>query len=301
MFVLPKRKVLVKPVVWEGWLPKGHSGAWLNDGAVMSVSVPISRETGELVNPLTLEEKEFFEDKSKSGMDFAPGDLSSYKKPDDRTGLHPFWYTKEVIIRKPDTSVNNDTVLLTLDLSKPSDYINYKILLSNSGLGGIVSTEWDKRFDYGTNKLVLVEEGYDTESKSRTAANKIEAYTLFSKISKSQTKLYEFLSVYWLENPSSARPSIDATVDYMVAQVEKIIADNPTKFVEIIKSDYEDKLTIHNAMRLKIIQLYRNNFLLMPDEIPVGNSLKDVILYFKDERHQEEKLRMLAQINAENK
>ena len=38
---------------------------------------------------------------------------------------------------------------------------------------------------------------------------------------------------------------------------------------------------------------------MMPDEIPVGGSLKEAILYFKDERHQEDRFKLIAQIDAE--
>lgn len=301
MIELPKRKVLVKPVVWEGWLPSGHSGAWLNDGAVMLITVPLSRGTGELINPLTAEEQEFFEDKSKSKMDFNVGDLSPYKKPDDRSGIIPYWYRKEVVIRKPDTVVDSTTVLATLDLSNPEQYLEYKILLANSGTGGIVATSWESRYDQGTHRIVLVEEGYDSESKARTAEDRIEAYKILGKISTSQRKLYEFLSVYWLENPGSAKPSIDAKVDFMLAQVEEIISKNPKEFARIMKDDYEDKLLIHNALRLQVLRIIGNTFVLNPDDKVLGSSLKEVILYFKDERHQEDRLKLVAQVDAGDK
>jgi len=302
MGALPKRIIHVKPVVWEGWLHKGHSGVWLNDGAIMAITVPVSRSTGELINPLTKEEQEFFEDRSRCGMDFAPGDLSPYKKPDPKDGKIPYWHWKEVIIRKPDTIVDNDTVVLTLDLSIPEKFLEYKILLANSGPGGIVAKNWESRFDSGDHKLVIVEEGYDVETKVSTAADNIAAYKLFDKIQTSQTKLYEFLSVYWLENPTaSAKPSIDAKIPFMVAQVEDIIKANAKKFVSIMTSDYQDKLMIHDAIRLGVLKLIGNTFVLMPDEIPVGSSLKEVILYLKDERHQEDRLKLIAQITAESK
>lgn len=302
MFTLPKTKVLVKPVVWEGWLPKGHSGSWLNDGAVMTISVPISRGTGELINPLTAEEQEYFEDRSKSGMDFAPGDLSPYRKPDYKNNKIPYWYWREVIIRKPDTVVDNTTVLATLDLSIPDQYLDYKILLTNSGYGGIVAKDWETRYDDGNYRLVLVEDGYDVQTKVSTAQDNIEAYELFKKIHTSQEKLYEFLSVYWLENPkATTRPSIDAKVPFMVAQVEDIISKNAKEFISVIKTNYSDKLLIHNGIRLGILKIIGSTFVLMPDETPVGSSLKEVILYFKDDRHQEDRLKLVAQIDSGDK
>lgn len=302
MFTLPKKKVLVKPVVWEGWLPKGHSGAWLNDGAIMTISVPISRASGELINPLTPEEQEYFEDSVKSGMDFSKGDLSPYKKPDYKNDKVPYWYWKEVVLRKPDTIVDNDTVLTVLDLSIPDQYLDYKILLANSGYGGIVANGWDTRYDDGSYRIVLVEDGYDVETKASTAQDNIEAYKLFDKIQHSQEKLYEFLSVYWLENPrTTVRPSIDAKVPFMVAQVEDIISKKAKDFVSIMNDNYSDKLMIHNGIKLGVLKIIGSTFVLMPDETPVGSSLKEVILYFKDDRHQEDKLKLVAQIDSTTK
>lgn len=302
MFTLPNKKVLVKPVVWEGWLPKGHSGSWLNDGAIMTISVPISRASGELINPLTTEEQEYFEDPAKSGMDFNRGDLSPYKKPDYKNDKVPYWYWKEVVLRKPDTIVDSTTVLTTLDLSIPEQYLDYKILLANSGYGGIVAENWESRYDNGAYRIVLVEDGYDVETKASTAQDNIEAYKLFDKIQHSQEKLYEFLSVYWLENPkSTVRPSIDAKVPFMVAQVEDIISKNAKEFISIMNNDYSDKLMIHEGIKLGILKIIGSTFVLMPDETPVGSSLKEVILYFKDDRHQEDKLKLVAQIDSTSK
>lgn len=301
MFKLPNRIVLVKPVVWEGWLPAGHSGSWLNDGAVMEITVPISRVTGELVNPLTEEEKEYFENPALSGLDFKVGDLSPHKRPDYKSDNVPYWYKKTVTIRKPDTIVDNSTVLREMDLSNPETYLEYKILLANSGTGGAVAPSWEDRYSHGTHKLVLVDKGYEEEARASTAQDNIEAYKLFDKIQHSQEKLYDFLSVYWLEHPDATKPDTNSKVPFMVSQVEKIIQDNAKGFVAIMKDNYSDKLMVHNAIRSGVIKLYNGIFLLMPEETPVGNSLKDVIIYFKDDRHQEDKLKLIAQLEAEGK
>jgi hypothetical protein len=273
----------------------------LNDGAVIEISVPISRQTGELFNPLTQDEIKFFEDKSLSGMDFNPGDLNPYRKPDERNGIIPFWYRHTFSIRKPDTATTNDTVLAELDLSRPIDYLNYKLLLANKGSGGIVSDDWETRYDQATHRLVIVEEGYETDTKATVAADRIKAYGIFDKLQHSQTKLYEFLSVYWLENPTSIKPSVDTKVPVMVALVGDIVNNSPNKFIEIVEQDYENKLLIHNGVRSGVLKIIGNTFVLMPEEIPVGSSLKEVILYFKDERHQEDRLKLIAQIDAGDK
>jgi len=124
---------------------------------------------------------------------------------------------------------------------------------------------------------------------------------MFGKISKSQTKCYEFLSVYWLENAGSVKPSVDAKIDFMLPQIEDIIKTNPKEFVRIMEDNYEDKLMVHNALRLNFIKIYGSTFVLLPEEKPMGTSLKEVVLYFKDDRNQEDKLKLLAQIGGNTK
>ena len=68
-----------------------------------------------------------------------------------------------------------------------------------------------------------------------------------------------------------------------------------------MNDNYSDKLMIHNGIKLGILKIIGSTFVLMPDETPVGNSLKEVILYFKDDRHQEDKLKLVAQIDSTTK
>ena len=37
---------------------------------------------------------------------------------------------------------------------------------------------------------------------------------------------------------------------------------------------------------------------LTADNIPLGNSLKEVMLYYRDDRHSEQKMKLIAQIEA---
>jgi len=88
----------------------------MSNNAVKKYSLPILASSGLYKNPLTTDEKNYLE----SILDI---DLSIYKKNDN------FWDDSngngisQVVLTK------NDNIL---DLSKPSDYLKYKILLANS-------------------------------------------------------------------------------------------------------------------------------------------------------------------------
>jgi hypothetical protein len=294
MFSLPKRRVLVKPILREGkWLSKGHSGNFMYDNAKMLITVPLSEQSGQLLNPLTTEEVEYFENKEVSGLDFNKGDLSPYKKPDAKHESIPYWYAKEIIITKNDGVLDEDTVLLELDLSNPLDYIDYKVLLANSRYGGVVAPSWDKRYDQGTYKIALVDSEYKSESESNRAKKLAEAYKFFTPIMNSQIRMYEFLMVYWLENKNSAKPARDSNVNWLSSEIQKIIDNSVDKFLKTVNSNYEDKLLIHQAIEAGALNLVGNTFVTV-DGVPVGNSISEVILYFKDERNQEQRLKLIA-------
>lgn len=302
MFSLPKnRKVLVKPILREGkWLSKDHSGNFMYDDAKLTITVPISAQTGQLVNPLTPEETTFFENRELSSLDFDKSDLSPYKKPNPKTGELPYWYTKEIIINKTNGVLNDDSVLMELDLSNPMDYINYKVLLANSGSGGIVAPSWDERFNQGTYRIALVDANYKSESESNRAKKLATAYKFFTPIMNSQSKMYEFLMVYWLENKNSTRPSRDSKVEWLASEIQRIIDNNVDSLLKIISSNYEDKLLIHQAVEAGALTLQGNTFVTV-DGVPVGNNISEVILYFKDERNQEQRLKLIALIEANKK
>jgi len=297
-FVLPKRRVFVKPIIKKGkWLTEEHSGNFMYDNTKMIITVPISAQTGELIDPLTKEEREYFEDKDASGLAFEKGDLSTYKKSNPTQGTYNYWNTYEYRLKKDQSIVDYQTVLDILELNKPMDYIKYKVLLANKGTGGLVAPSWDERFDQGTYKVALVDSEYEEESKASKLDKLEEAYGFSKKITKSQIKMYEFLSVYWLENRDSIKPTIDSPVDWLKAEISKIIERDVDSFLETIKSNYEEKLIIHNGMKCGAVSRPGHTFVLA-DGTPIGSSVAEAILYFKDERHNEEKLRLLAQIEA---
>lgn len=291
-FSLPNTKVHLKPVLRKGvWLPEGHSGHFMYDNTSIVIQVPLDRFTGRLKNPLTREEQLFFE--NESGLDFKPGDLNPYKKTDN------FWADFRIKIRKSDNIVTDKTVLITLDLSDPLQYLEYKVLLLNTVPdGGIIAPSWEERESSGTYRIVLVHEGQQHIDKIKRADKMKLAYKYLSKIDKSEEAMFDFLTIYYLENAKSKRPSVNSGKDFYYSEIQDLIDNDLDGVIDIIEdvSNYDYKLLVHRGLKIGVLKMVAGNKLETIDGTPIGNSLYQAVQWFKDDRHQDEYLRLKNQI-----
>ena len=291
-FALPTGKVHVKPILRSGrWLPDGHSGSFMYDHTVLGLQVPLDKRTGRLKDPLTPEERVFFE--TEAGLDLEQGGLNPHKKTDN------FWHNFIVSIRKSDDIVSDTTVLMTLDLSNPMDYLQYKVLLLNSVPdGGIVAPEWDKRLSSGTYRVALQHEGQQNTEKVKKADMMKKAYKYLSKIDSSSETMFDFLTIYYLENAKSKRPSENSDRDFYYTEIQDLIDTDLDGVVQIIEDEdnYEFKLLIHRGLKTSTLKLVSGGNIETADGIPVGKSLHQCIQWLKDDKHQDEYLRLKNQI-----
>ena len=290
-FTLPNVKVHVKPIVRAGrWLPEGHSGSFMYDHTVLGIQVPIDGNSGRLKNPLTKEEQEFFE--NDAGLDLEKGDLNPYKKKDN------YWVDFRIALRKSDEIITDKSVLMTLDLSDPMQYLEYKVLMCNtSQAGGLVAPSWQERKNSGTYKVALVHEGQQNYEKVKRADLMKKAYKYLAKIDASEEEMFDFLTIYYLENGKSKRPSEDSTKSFYYSELQDIIDNDLDGFVSIVDDakDYDYKLLVHRGLKIGALVMQGAN-LETVDGIPVGNSLYQAVQWFKDDRHQNEYLTLKNQI-----
>ena len=293
IFTLPNTKVHVKPILRSGrWLPDGHSGSFMYDHTMLKLVVPIDKRTGRLRDPLTPEERTFFE--NSAGLDLEPGDLNPYKKKDN------FWHGFIVLIRKSDDIVTEKTVLMTLDLSNPIDYLNYKVMMANSAPdGGVVAPTWEKRLGSGTYRIALQHDGKQHTEKVKKADSMKKAYKYLSNIDSSSEKMFDFLTIYYLENAKSKRPSEDSSKDFYYSEIQDLI-DNDLDGVCIIIDDtenYDYKLIIHRGLKIGALRFIGSGNIETVDGVPVGKSLFQAIQWLKDDKNQDEYLRLKNQID----
>jgi len=160
---LPKRTNLVKD--------SNHiMGDGMHENAFHVYCVPKLQKSNNFVNVLTNDEKECLE----RAMGLPENALSIYRQPKEEN----FWSTANpnglgsVTLRKHDN---------VFDLSKPTDYIAYKILLANKDKICPSMDEWSQR-PKETYEFVVIREGQEAKvSQSNTDAT-IQAVMKLGKI-----------------------------------------------------------------------------------------------------------------------
>jgi hypothetical protein len=189
-FSLPQKKITVEPIFRSsGWInDPEHEAFFLCGTSTINFSAPRDRVTGEMICPLTEEERAFFENKELSGMSFEKGELSPYRKDNN------YWLSKEAKVR-----LNKDKV--ELDLSNPYHYIRYKILLVNTDL---VAPSPDKAMAKKSYKYMIVEENYQMAKRLNKTEKLKEAYKFYGKIEDSIDEMETFLKIYGKKVPSTA-------------------------------------------------------------------------------------------------
>jgi hypothetical protein len=274
---LVNKKVFVVPVKrGSDWLPKGHEAEFLFGKSYFEVTVPRQLPSGQLVDPLTKAERDYFESKD-SGLSLKIGDLSIYKEDNN------YWHKFRI---KLDKSV------LALDLSNPMDYLRYKVLLTNKN-----TIAGPDQMIYKTHKFQIKEEGHENEAKVKSAADNMEAYKIFGKMEDSPTKMRNFLNVYQMEKPGGKSVPTNAKRDFLIAEVEKIVEGDKNTFLKILKDDnYEKKVLIYQALKAKALVRDGLKFK-TPEDAIIGNNLKEAMDYLYDPLNSEELLKVKARID----
>lgn len=277
--VLVDKKVLVMPVRRKGsWLPPGHENEFLFGKSTFKVIVPKNQRNGELVDPLTKEERTFFES-TDSGLALEKGDLSIHKKEDN------FWNNFIVTL---------DKNVMELDLNNPMDYIRWKVLLTNKDL---IAPSNDTKFSKGTYKFCLSEENAIKEAEAAKVSSKKDAYMLLGKIMDSPTKMRNFLNVYFYNKPGKKSIAPDVSKEFLQVETEKVLEKDVKGFVETLQDKgYDTKVLIYKALTASAVSREGLTFK-TTEGVTIGESLDETVSYFLDPINNEEVLRIKARID----
>lgn len=277
-FTLPEKKILVVPVRRKGrWLPDNHEASFLFKHSYFQVVVPKDGRNGELKDPLTKEERDYFESNA-SGLAVEIGDLSTLKKKNN------FWTNFRVKL---------DKNVLQLDLSDPMDYLRYKVLSANTD---IVAPSSKEKYAKGTYRFAIVEEDYEHEERVKAASEKKNAYKFFGKIDNSPTKMKNFLNVYYTQKPGGKQVPPNAKKEFLIAEIEKLIEVDLLGFLKLIDDkDYDKKVLIFTAQRTGALVREGMTFKI-PDGAVIGDSLQEVITFFDNPANSEEVIKLKARI-----
>lgn len=302
LFVLPKRKVYIKPVIWmSNWVSmlggKGHSIAWKNDNTKVTFLIPIDSNTNALVEPLTIAERKYFESE-RCPLGFKTGDLLANQFVTDTRQnkiLKSYWTKATFTINKSKGVIDEDTILATLDLNNPKDYLSYAILRAN--VGTLVAPDAERRYHNGRYLIYLVDEGEDDAIRATKADRIAEAYAHFTTISNQSFKMRELLTVAYLDNKSKIRPSDDASQEWLKSECNKLIQHDYGKtYLDVIKNNFEGKAFLFKCLEAGAIKLRRDG-LATNDGTWLGANLDQSVRYLADPKNQEMMLKLQGQLD----
>ena len=226
-------------------------GDGMHENAFRTYCVPKLQKTNNFVNVLTNEEKEFLE----QYMGLEKNALSVYKQPKEEN----YWSNANPNGLSSVTLKKRDNVF---DLSKPTDYIALKILLSNKDKICPSMEEWEARpketYDY-----VVIREGQESKlSQSNTDAT-IEAVMKLGKISDDK----DILKLV-VETMMGKRYGDKVTKEWLQTQALDMIkssAKNARLFLNIINDEsLDNKVLIRKAINMGVIA-DRGGFLYIKD------------------------------------
>lgn len=280
---LREKRYVVRPIRRKGgWVPPDHDSAFMNDGSKMGIVVPVL-PGNILVDPL----KDFTEeDKQSLANELGLPDVSSLNVHVKKN----FWRGNTVFI---------DRNGLHLDCSRSDDFVKFLVLRADSER---ISPNWNQRFDKGTYKFALCEEGEELIDKVSNLEEKKNAYIHLSKIDKSIEKMRDFLYVYYVTKKDAKRPPKTANADWLKSELGRIIDDDLRVFLEIMDDrDYNIKLLIQKSVEIGALSRDKHNYYLPGADRPIG-TLTDLIDFLDDPKNQDVRMKLMHQVeNADKK
>jgi hypothetical protein len=271
------KKYVVRPIKRKGqWVGVDHDSSFMNDGAKLGIVVPVL-PGNVLVNPM---------------KEFTKEDVLSFSNelglPDvQKLNIHvpkSYWRGK---------TVNLNRNGLFLELSRIDHFVQFLILRSDTER---IAQSWSERFDKGTYKFALVEEGEELRDNVDDLEEKTRAYILFNKMNSNVVKMRDFLYIYYLEKKDAKRPPKNATLDQLKKEIGRIIEDDRLIYLSILDDDYYNlKLLIQKSVEIGSLKRNGHLYSLPGADKPIG-VLSDLLVFLDDTKNQDVRMKLLHQI-----
>lgn len=252
--VLRNKKVIVRYILKEkGFItnPKHVLYGGLAENATITYTLPILSSTGAYKNALTKYEKEYLEDV----MGLERDALSVYKVKDN------FWDTFTVRLGKTDT---------ILDLSKPNDYIKWKVLRANTDFvaDSLETLENRPKESY---RFVMFFEGDDDVKENEGISNVMLCYKELGKIEDDKDTMRVIISTI------DGRPvSANSKVDFLRKRMNNVIQADPKLALKVMTDPLlSTKVLITKAVESGVISKRGDYYYLMSDGSPLCGNRED--------------------------
>lgn len=207
-------------------------------------------------------------------------DLSNVYDPDK---AHPFW-------DGPLGSVKLENKTMLLDLSKPLNYVRYKILLSSKYVANSLQDVEKGLFPSATH--YIFNEREDIEKKA-IKTNMIKQAIIKSS-SLTRTRKIEIINV--LENANLKEQS-DDFIEVNLARLIETKTKEVLRLMDLDKEDLALHSTILEALQKSVLRKEKGKDTILYFGEPIGTDIYDTIQFLKRDENQDVKLRILESIN----
>lgn len=277
-YVSPLRNeiITVKFVPKQGKItdPKHVLYGGMAENAVRTYTVP-KMSNGIYRNPLTDSEKKFLEDY----MGLQENALSVYKD-----------YWDNYFVRVPKSG-------LRLDLSNPSDYISYKVLLLNTNrIAPNLQALKNPRASY---EFVLASDNADVEVAKTRIQLKADCYKWMGKYEEDYDLIKTVVEI--LEN---RKVSPNSGLKFLQVQIGNLIEQDSEKFMKVVSNPMLlTQVLISKAMQNNLIVKQGNFYYLKTEQgkVPLCEDgedpdLKTTCVYLNNPKNQEIKFAIEAKL-----
>jgi hypothetical protein len=285
---LPNKVVVLMPVPRKGGMidDPAHKAYFAFPDTVFRACLTFDSKKGSLIPILDEEELEFF--KEEVGAD----NMSFYK-----LGKDNYWSKFHVDIKKTDYFMENGRIF---DLSNPIDNLSVRVLKVHP----LVCPTWEERYDKGDYRYALRDLGYVEEQRVKKADLNLQAYEFFAKIKESSEKMYNFLSVAFMQFNRGKRPSAEASRDTYRSLIQEMIETDVNGFLSISSDEYyEDKLMLYRALAANhvIKESFTKDFMMADSKTFLGHNVDEVVHNLRTPDYQDARMRLDALLNISAK
>lgn len=266
--------------------PKHVLYGGMSENASKVYTVPLLR-SGLLCDVLTKEEKDYLE----RALGLEPNTMSVYKKE------HNFWSTandegiNKVILKKRGN---------VLDLSNPTDYIKYKILLANKDfIAPSVSALQD--CPKATYEFVLESEEESARISKFNMSSKMQSYKEYGKYEENKDVLR-----FVVETMEGKPLSSNTKLDILQVKINDLIQSDAKLFLKVITDPMlNTKILIRKAVEKGIISKRGNYYYLRDGNLPLCSDNQDPTLsnaaaFLNLPRNQELKFSIEVKVKPED-
>ena len=256
--------------------PRHMLAGGMAETATRVYTVPLLAN-GAFKNILTNDEKDYLE----MAMGLTPNALSVYLKENN------YWATLQVRLGKSDSY---------LDLSDPSDFIKYKVLLANTDFVA-PNLEAVSSYPKATYQFVLISEKDEIQTSRDAMTISMEASEAFAKMGNDK----EMLRVI-VETLEGRPTSANVKLDFLKPQAFRLMQANPRHFLSIAQDKMlPTKVLIKAAIEAGLVRKRGDFYYLATDNkaLCAGNEepvLINACKYLNNPANQELKLMLEAKI-----